>query len=88
MAITMISSRRFNQDLGSAKRAARNGPVFITDRGETAHVLMSIHEYQRITGSAKSIVDLLSMPEAAEIDLDVDRPKTSSLLAAEISESD
>ena len=33
MKITTISSREFNQDTSRAKKAAREGPVFITDRG-------------------------------------------------------
>lgn len=38
MTITTISSREFNQDTSGAKKAARMGPVFITDRGKPAHV--------------------------------------------------
>ena len=67
MSITTISSREFNQDVSKAKRAASQGPVFITDRGHTAHVLLSIEEYQKITDKRESIVDLLAMPDAAEI---------------------
>lgn len=43
-----FSSREFNQDTARAKRAARNGLVFITDRGKPSHVLMSIEEYERL----------------------------------------
>jgi len=68
MSITMISSREFNQDVSRAKRAAFNGPVFITDRGHPAHLLLTIEKYQRITDKKESIVDLLAMPEVAEID--------------------
>ncbi len=75
MAITTLSSREFNQDAARAKRAARKGPVFITDRGRPAHVLLSIGEYQRITNKGKSIVELLAMPEAAEIDMDFEFPR-------------
>jgi prevent-host-death family protein len=42
---TTLSAREFNQDASHAKRAALNGPVFITDRGRPAHVLLSIHDY-------------------------------------------
>jgi prevent-host-death family protein len=73
MPITTLSSREFNQDTGKAKRAARKGPVFITDRGRPAHVLLSIDEYQKITNKGKSIVDLLAMPEAAEIEFEPPR---------------
>lgn len=45
---TVLSSREFNQDTARAKRAAKNGPVFITDRGKPSHVLLSIEEYERL----------------------------------------
>jgi len=71
--ITNLSSREFNQDTSGAKKAASNGPVFITDRGRPAHVLLSIEEYQRLTGSLKSIVELLAMP-ADEADIEFEAP--------------
>ncbi len=71
--ITTLSSREFNQDASRAKKAALNGPVFITDRGKPAHVLLSIGEYLRITGQQVSIVDLLAMPAAADIDFEPPR---------------
>jgi prevent-host-death family protein len=73
LSITTLSSREFNQDASRAKKAAKNGPVFITDRGRPAHVLLSIEEYQRITSHGKSIIDLLAMPEAAEIEVEFPR---------------
>jgi len=73
MPITKLSSREFNQDTSKAKRAAKRGPVFITDRGRPSHALLTAEEYQRITGSQKSIVDLFAMPEAAEIELEPPR---------------
>lgn len=60
MAITTLSSREFNQDSGKAKKAARNGPVFITDRGRPAHVLLTIEDYRKITGQTPSLVELLA----------------------------
>ena len=75
MTITTLSSREFNQDTGRAKRAARKGPVFITDRGQPAHVLLSIKDYQQIANKGKSIVELLAMPEMAEIDIDFEFPR-------------
>ena len=62
MTVTTISSREFNQAASEAKRAANNGPVFITDRGRPAHVLMSMELYQRLAGSRQKIADLLAMP--------------------------
>jgi prevent-host-death family protein len=73
MAITKLSSRDFNQDTSRAKRAAKRGPVFITDRGRPSHVLLTVEEYQRITGGQKSVLDLLAMPTAAEIEFEPPR---------------
>ena len=73
MTITTISSREFNQDTSGAKKAARQGPVFITDRGKPAHVLLSIEDYQKLTGLNADIVDLLVMPEAADIEFETER---------------
>jgi len=67
VAITTLSSREFNQDTSRAKKAATDGPVFITDRGRPAHVLLSIEEYQKLSGARENILDLLAMPEAADI---------------------
>jgi prevent-host-death family protein len=71
--ITTLSSREFNQDTSRAKKAARKGPVFITDRGRPAHVLLSIKEYQEITNKRENILDLLAMPGVAEIDFEPPR---------------
>ena len=73
MAITTLTSREFNQDTSKAKKAATKGPVFITDRGRPAHVLLSIEEYRKLSGKRKNILDQLAMPEAAEIDFEPPR---------------
>lgn len=73
MTGTTLSSREFNQDASGAKRAANKGPVFITDRGRPAHVLLSIEEYRRLTGSGTNIADLLSMAGAEDIAFDPPR---------------
>lgn len=61
MSVTTISSREFNQDAGRAKKATQRGPVFITDRGRPAHVLLSIEDYRKLAGKQPSIVKLLAM---------------------------
>jgi prevent-host-death family protein len=67
-----ISSREFNQDTAGAKRAAEQGPVFITDRGEPSHVLLGIEEYRRLTGGGrKNIAELLWSPGAEDIELEI-----------------
>ena len=78
MRITTLSSREFNQDSGRAKRAAKEGPVFITDRGKPAHVLLSIEEYQRLTRGHRKIADALAMPGAEDIEFDPPRVSINS----------
>lgn len=73
MTITTISSREFNQDTSGAKKATRQGPVIITDRGKPAHVLLSMEEYQKLTGISSTIVEMLVMPQAPEIDFETER---------------
>ncbi len=69
MTISTFSSREFNQDISRAKRAASDGPVFITDRGKPAHVLMTIEQYKRLAGGKRNIVEALSMPGLSGADI-------------------
>ena len=73
MTITTITSRAFNQGASEAKRAANNGPVFITDRGRPAHVLMCFEDYQKLTKQRRNIADALALPGVADIDFDPPR---------------
>jgi PHD/YefM family antitoxin component YafN of YafNO toxin-antitoxin module len=73
MPTTTLSSRQFNQDASGAKKAAANGPVFITDRGQPRHVLLSIEYYRRLTGARRSIVDALAMPSEEVVEFEVPR---------------
>ena len=68
MSRTTLSSREFNQDVSKAKRDSRKGPVFNTDRGRASHVLLTIEEYQKLTGNKLNIVDLLAMPDAEAVE--------------------
>ncbi len=70
MSITTLSSREFNQDTNRAKKAAQSGPVFITDRGQPSHVLLSIEAYRELTRSPRSIADALAMPDVSDIEFD------------------
>lgn len=45
MAIRTFSSREFLRDAAAVKRAAQEGPVFITDRGEPRFVLLTVQSY-------------------------------------------
>ena len=76
-----FTARRFNQDTAAAKRAAEDGPVYVTDRGRPSHVLLSFEEYTRLvaSGGGPGAGDLLSAVgsdvEAAAIDLDIERAR-------------
>ena len=63
-----ISSRDFNQDVGRAKRAAKDEPVLITDRGKPTHVLMSFEAFLQLTGGPESILDLLALTEDGAVE--------------------
>ena len=73
--ITRLSSRIFNQDTSSAKRAARQGPVFITDRGRPAHVLLTIEDYENLAGRSVSLAEAL----AQVTDVDFEPPRLTAL---------
>ncbi len=73
MTVTTISSREFNQDVSRAKRAADEGPVIITDRGEPAYVLLRHDAYRRLTAGAPSIRELLAEPGVEDIEFDPPR---------------
>lgn len=73
MTITTLSSRELNQDVTRAKRATKRGPVFITDRGKPAHVLLSIEEYQQLTKQRRNIADSLAMPGIENIEFEPQR---------------
>lgn len=71
MTITTLSSRQFNQDASKAKKAAMSGPVFITDRGKPAHVLLTFDDYKKLTSEHTKIADLLAMPDGEAIELEI-----------------
>lgn len=72
MSIHTFSSREFTRDVSAAKRAAANGPVFITDRGRPAFALLDINDYYRIAGQDKSsLLDVMDGISGGE-DIDFD----------------
>lgn len=73
MTITTLSSREFNQDVSRAKRAADEGPVIITDRGEPAYVLLRHDAYRRLAGDGPTIRELLDQPGLEDVEFDPPR---------------
>jgi prevent-host-death family protein len=57
-----------------AKKAARQGPVFITDHGRPAYVLLNIAHYRpanstALTAPRQGIATLLAMPDMGYFEL-------------------
>jgi prevent-host-death family protein len=78
MTVTTVTSRQFNQDASGAKKAARRGPVFITDRGKPAHVLLTIDDYHRLTGGNISLAAALA--QRGENDFEFDPPHVGGVI--------
>ena len=76
MAIRM-SSREFNQDTSRAKKAAERGPVYITDRGRPAHVLLTFDAYEALVGRHR-VLELLAEPAGVE-DIQFTAPRSNEL---------
>lgn len=72
MSVHTCSSREFTRDVGAAKRAAAQGPVFITDRGRPAFALLKIQDYYELTGKQEvSLLDLMdSIPGGEGIEFE------------------
>ncbi len=70
MSITTLTSREFDQDTSRARKAAEDGPVFITDHDEPTQVLLSIEAYRRLAGGQKTLAEALAMDGGEDIDFD------------------
>jgi PHD/YefM family antitoxin component YafN of YafNO toxin-antitoxin module len=84
--VATFTSREFNQDTARAKRAAVNGPVFITDRGEPSYVLLTKEAFDRLTAEPqeqiskpRNLAEALAHPESAHIDFEPPRMSGFSL---------
>ncbi len=85
MPITMLTSPAFDLDTRSAKKAAESGPVFITDDGQPAHVLLTIADYRKLRGAEPTIVDLIGMKEGGDIEFDPPRLRGPFALPVDLS---
>ena len=56
-----MSVRKFSsRDVSAAKRAAGEGPVFITDRGRPAFALLKMDDYYRMVGQReRTLLDVM-----------------------------
>lgn len=73
-----VTSQAFNQNPTAVKRSANKAPVRITERGKVSHVLMSIKDYEVLTGQSANIVELLAMSADLE-DIEFEKVNASSL---------
>ena len=64
---TTFTAREYNQDASRVKRAAKDGPVIITERGKPAHVLMTMAAYERLKGG-EAKVPLVAFLEGLALD--------------------
>ncbi len=76
--IEKIPSRRFNQDIAGAKRAADEGPVIITDRGNPANVLLTCEYYQQLNNGQRLILDMF-VDRRSEADVHFEPQRDRSL---------
>ena len=77
MSIHTYSSRDFTRDVGAAKRAAGEGPVFITSRGRPAFALLKIEDYYHLAGhkeaSLLEVMDVIPGSNRSEFEFDAPR---------------
>jgi prevent-host-death family protein len=61
--------------VSASKRAALEGPVFITDRGRPAFALLRIEDYYRITSQGEpSLLELMdAIPGGSQVDFEPPR---------------
>jgi hypothetical protein len=73
--IRTFSSREFAHELARVKRAASEGTVLITDRGQPKYALMPIEQYWDMKGQKAPGLSLLeamqTLPSTAGIDFEV-----------------
>jgi hypothetical protein len=73
MTVTTISSREFNRHISEAKRPQIKARCLSPTEARPAHVLLSIQEYQQLSGSKQKIADLLTMPGIEDLELEIPR---------------
>jgi PHD/YefM family antitoxin component YafN of YafNO toxin-antitoxin module len=69
--MSQFTAREFNQDVSRVKRASKDGPAFISERGKPSHVLMTIEAYNKLA-TDKTRVPLIAFLEGlalAELDI-------------------
>ena len=83
--MSIMSMRQHSQDSSGAVKAANKEPVFLTNRGKTTHVLLSIKDYDKLKGKPLSIVEMLRHPESDHIDFDPPKLEGPLFIPADLS---
>ena len=81
MTINTISSQKFNLSVSDAMKNSQTGPVLITENGRPTHVFLTYENYQRLSGVKGSVVELLALPGAEDIDLSIPTMKVFPIAA-------
>lgn len=69
-----FSSRDFTRDVAAAKRAAAEGPVFITDRGRPAYALLKIEDYYSLAKAEQmSLLDIMDSIPGGDFEVEFPR---------------
>jgi prevent-host-death family protein len=72
--VATFSSREFAHDLAGVKRAAQEGPVFITDRGRPTYALMKIEDFRQLANAgapSRSLLEVMdSLPATGGIEFE------------------
>lgn len=63
--MSVVTARTFNQSPSKVKAMAGDGPVFVTDRGKPTLVVLTMDEYERLTGGG-------TVRDALRMDVEVD----------------
>jgi len=50
ITMSVVSARTFNQSPSRVKAMAKDGPVFVTDRGQPTIVVLTVDDYERLSG--------------------------------------
>jgi hypothetical protein len=77
-SMSSMTSRAFNQETGTAKKQAFQGPVFITDRGSPTHVLLTMTDYEKLVSTKPSFLEMIAQKGDADFEFEI--PKLSGPL--------
>ena len=70
-----FSAQQLGRNVSAAKRAALDGPVFITSRGQVTHVLERIEAYRARQSQPKTLFDAIHPAWLDQAGLELDLPR-------------